>query len=92
MIDLMLQDIKVFSKDNCMKCKMTKNLMDREELDYTEVNINHVNNPDDIISYIKDTLGYSEMPVVEAKSDNGNIVFSGFNPNKIKELKKEVNK
>lgn len=61
-----------------MQCKMTKKLLDKEGADYQEINIDE---RPDMIDYVKD-LGFSAVPVVKA----GDIIFSGFQPAKLKEI------
>lgn len=74
----MANKIIIFSKNNCMQCKMTKKLLDKEGADYQEINIDE---RPDMIDYVKD-LGFSAVPVVKA----GDIIFSGFQPVKLKEI------
>ncbi|HFH9120007.1 TPA: glutaredoxin-like protein NrdH [Streptococcus agalactiae] len=70
--------ITVFSKNNCMQCKMTKKFLDQHGADFEEINIDE---KPEKIEYVKN-LGFSTAPVIEA----GNVVFSGFQPSKLKEL------
>ncbi|HGI2442982.1 TPA: redoxin NrdH [Streptococcus agalactiae] len=70
--------ITVFSKNNCMQCKMTKKFLDQHGADFEEINIDE---KPEKIEYVKN-LGFSAAPVIEA----GNVVFSGFQPSKLKEL------
>lgn len=70
--------ITVFSKNNCMQCKMTKKFLDQYGADFEEINIDE---KPEKIEYVKN-LGFSAAPVIEA----GNVVFSGFQPSKLKEL------
>ena len=74
----MANKIIIFSKNNFMQCKMTKKLLDKEGADYQEINIDE---RPDMIDYVKD-LGFSAAPVVKA----GDIIFSGFQPAKLKEI------
>lgn len=74
----MANKITIFSKNNCMQCKMTKKLLDKEGADYQEINIDE---RPEMIDYVKD-LGFSAAPVVKA----GDIIFSGFQPAKLKEI------
>lgn len=74
----MANKITIFSKNNCMQCKMTKKFLDKEGADYQEINIDE---RPDMIDYVKD-LGFSAAPVVKA----GDIIFSGFQPAKLKEI------
>lgn len=70
--------ITVFSKNNCMQCKMTKKFLDQHGADFEEINIDE---KPEKIEYVKN-LGFSAAPVIDA----GNVVFSGFQPSKLKEL------
>ena len=74
----MANKITFFSKNNCMQCKMTKKLLDKEGADYQEINIDE---RPEMIDYVKD-LGFSAAPVIKA----GDIIFSGFQPAKLKEI------
>lgn len=74
----MANKITIFSKNNCMQCKMTKKLLDKEGADYQEINIDERH---EMIDYVKD-LGFSAAPVIKA----GDIIFSGFQPAKLKEI------
>lgn len=73
-----MNDIKVFSKVNCMQCKMVKRFLDDKHVNYTEINVEE---QPEMIDYVKG-LGFQALPVVEA----GNKTFSGFRPNELKEL------
>jgi glutaredoxin-like protein NrdH len=70
--------ITLFSKNNCMQCKMTKKFLEKEGADYQEINIDE--HPEKI-EYVK-SLGFSAAPVIESE----NLVFSGFQPAKLKEI------
>lgn len=70
--------ITLFSKNNCMQCKMTKKLLDKEGAQYQEINID---DRPEMVDYVKN-LGFSAAPVVKA----GDIIFSGFQPTKLKEI------
>lgn len=74
----MANKITLFSKNNCMQCKMTKKLLDKEGADYQEINIDEQT---DMIDYVK-SLGFTSVPVVKV----GEISFSGFQPSKLKEI------
>jgi glutaredoxin-like protein NrdH len=71
-------DIKVFSKNNCMQCKMVKRFLDEKQVAYQEINIDV---EPEYVNYLLDK-GFQSLPVVE--SEKG--IFSGFAPNKLKEL------
>lgn len=70
--------ITIFQKQLCMQCKMTKKFLEKEGADFVEINIDE--HPEKI-DYVK-SLGFTSAPVIEA----GDIVFSGFQPNKLKEI------
>ncbi|TWT12266.1 glutaredoxin-like protein NrdH [Streptococcus sp. sy004] len=70
--------ITVFSKNNCMQCKMTKRFLEEAGADFEEINIEE--HPDKV-DYVK-SLGFTAAPVIES----GDIVFSGFQPEKLKTL------
>ena len=74
----MANKITLFSKNNCMQCKMTKKLLEKEGADFQEINIDE---RPDMIDYVK-SLGFTAAPVVKA----GDIVFSGFQPSMLKEI------
>ena len=71
-------EIKVFSKNNCMQCKMVKRYLDDKQVEYKEINI------DDEPQYVNYLLekGFQTLPVIESEKET----FSGFAPNKLKEL------
>lgn len=70
--------ITVYSKNNCMQCKMTKKFLEQHGANFQEINIDE--HPEKV-DYVK-TLGFTSAPVIEAD----NLVFSGFQPAKLKEL------
>ena len=70
--------ITLFSKNNCMQRKMTKKFLEKEGADFEEINIDE---QPEKIDYVK-SLGFTAAPVIEA----GDIVFSGFQPTKLKEI------
>ncbi|MGT2924433.1 redoxin NrdH [Streptococcus caviae] len=70
--------ITVFSKNNCMQCKMTKKFLEQNHVDFEEINIDE---QPEKIDYVK-SLGFTAAPVIEA----GDMVFSGFQPAKLKAL------
>ncbi|KHD44446.1 glutaredoxin-like protein NrdH [Streptococcus hongkongensis] len=70
--------ITIYSKNNCMQCKMTKKFLDQNGATYQEINIDE---QPDKVDYVK-SLGFASAPVIE----RGDTVFSGFQPTKLKEL------
>lgn len=71
--------INVYSKNNCIQCKMTKNWLTDNDIKFKEINI------EDELEGLEHLmmLGLSSLPVVEYKD----VLFTGFAPNKLKELK-----
>lgn len=69
--------IKVYTKDACVQCDRTKKMLDKEGLEYEEVDITEPEN----LSFVKG-LGYMQAPVVVTDDDN----WSGFRYEKIKGL------
>lgn len=57
---------------------MTKKFLEQHGADFQEINIDEEL---DKVDYVK-SLGFTSAPVIEA----GQIVFSGFQPAKLKEL------
>lgn len=70
--------ITVYSKNNCMQCKMTKKFLEQHGANFQEINIDE--HPEKV-DYVK-SLGFTSAPVIEAD----NLVFSGFQPAKLQEL------
>ncbi|MFS1663813.1 glutaredoxin-like protein NrdH [Streptococcus sp. zg-JUN1979] len=70
--------ITLFSKNNCMQCKMTKKFLEQHNADFEEINIDE--QPDKIAYLVN--LGFKAAPVIEA----GEVRFSGFQPSKLKEI------
>lgn len=70
--------ITVYSKNNCMQCKMTKKFLEQHGANFQEINIDEL---PEKVDYVK-SLGFTSAPVIEAD----NLVFSGFQPAKLKEL------
>jgi len=73
--------IKLYTKNNCFQCKMAKQLLYKLGVEYDEFNIN--DNPE-MIELLKKS-GVRQMPV--GMIDN-EIIFKGFEVEKIKELGK----
>ncbi|OFI48163.1 NrdH-redoxin [Floricoccus tropicus] len=71
--------VTVFSKDNCMQCKMVKKWLNDKVIQYKEINIDE--NPE-FIDQIK-SMGFMALPVI-TKDDS--IAFSGFRPAELAKL------
>lgn len=74
-----MDNVTVYSKNNCMQCKMTKRYLTEHNVDFQEIN---VSNQPEYVDYLKN-LGYQSVPVVML-DDADPIV--GFRPDELKEL------
>lgn len=70
--------ITLYSKNNCMQCKMTKKFLEQNGATFQEINIDEY---PEKIDYVK-SLGFTAAPVIESDQ----MVFSGFQPTKLKEI------
>ncbi|MFV8062938.1 glutaredoxin-like protein NrdH [Streptococcus pluranimalium] len=73
-----MSNITIFSKNNCMQCKMTKKFLEKEGAEFVEINIDE--QPEQV-EYVK-SLGFASAPIIQS----GDMVFSGFQPAKLKEI------
>lgn len=71
----------VYSKDDCVQCKMTKQELNRNGIEFKEINLSHVDNADDIRAKLREQ-GFQATPVVETENET----WTGFRPAKIKEI------
>ncbi|WP_412988694.1 redoxin NrdH [Pediococcus siamensis] len=74
-----MSEVVIYTKNNCMQCKMTKRFLSEHDIPFKERNIN--TNPD-YIDYLK-SRGFQAVPVVES---NGNEPIAGFRPDVLKQL------
>lgn len=74
--------VVLYSKNNCFGCVKTKDKLDTAHIFYTAVNVE-----DDAtaFAYVTETLGYRQMPVVVVSTPEGDVVWSGLQPAKIRE-------
>lgn len=72
--------IIVFSKDNCVQCTWTKNLLNQRRLPYTEINLDEPANED--LRHELAGAGPRQMPLVQTPTGS----WSGFSPDKIRAL------
>lgn len=71
----------VYTKYGCPKCDMTKNVLTGEGIEFVSIN---VEDDAESMTYVKETLGFSSMPVVVAE---GHEPFCDFRPDLIQKLK-----
>ena len=70
--------VTIYSKNNCVQCKMTKRFLDTNNVKYQEINL------DEQPEYIEQVkkLGFNAAPVVQTATE----AFSGFQPSNLKQL------
>jgi glutaredoxin-like protein NrdH len=76
-----MSKITVYTKYGCPQCDMTKMVLNNEGIEF---NIINVEDDAQALTYIKEELGLSSMPVVVVE---GQEPFTGFRPDKLQELK-----
>ena len=74
--------VVVYTKNQCFGCTKTKEKLDENKIHYTTVNVE-----EDATAYwyVTEHLGYRQMPVVEVSTIEGNVIWSGLQPTKIRE-------
>lgn len=75
--------VTVYSKPQCVQCDRTKSRLDREGVDYTEVDI--TTDPG-AYKYVTEVLEFSAAPVVyvDPGADSAWASWSGYRPDLIK--------
>lgn len=84
--------ITIYSKNNCVKCRMTKKFFKENNINFLEINIDdeefnlkeYNKTRDEFIKYIKDELLLSTMPIVVTE----NSYWGDYQLNELKELAK----
>ena len=74
--------VVIYTKNDCRQCDMTKTLLDRDKIHYTAVNVEE---DATAYKYVTETLDLRQMPVVIASTIEGDEVWSGFQPLKVRE-------
>ena len=87
--------INVYSKNDCVKCKMLKKLLHDKNIAFREINVSILFEKDKMrtIEYLK-RRGFCEFPVVffrDIRKEN-DFEFSGFAPNKVDQLIEHMSK
>ena len=70
--------VTIYSKNNCVQCKMTKRFLDSHHVEYKEINLDE---QPEFINHVKE-LGFTAAPVIQTPTES----FSGFQPAKLKTL------
>lgn len=71
-------NIKLFSKNNCMRCKMAKRFLSENQIAFEEINID---NEPEALEFLKEQ-GFQSVPVIT--SDAQTII--GFRPDQLRQL------
>ena len=71
-------NIKLFSKNNCMHCKMAKRFLSDNHISFEEINID---NQPEAIEFLKEQ-GFQSVPIIT--SDAQTII--GFRPDQLRQL------
>lgn len=69
---------KVYTKNGCIQCKMTKKLMNQMKIAYKEINIDENK---EALDYLKEK-GVKSAPYIETETES----WTGFQPSKIKQI------
>ena len=75
--------VTLYSKPVCVQCNATKRAFKKAGVEYEEIDLSQ---NEKALNKVK-SLGYSAAPVVIAGSEH----WSGFRPDKIKEIAEKVN-
>lgn len=71
--------VKLYTKDNCIQCKMTKQWLTKHNIEFTESNVSASK---EALAEAKAT-GYTSMPIM---LKNNEVFASGFQPDKLAQL------
>ncbi|CAH1856055.1 glutaredoxin-like protein NrdH [Convivina praedatoris] len=70
--------VTVYTKNNCVQCKMTKKFLDQKGIEYQEINISQETQ---YIDQLREK-GFRQTPVVMS----GELNFSGFRPSELEKI------
>lgn len=74
-----MNKLTVFTKNNCIQCKMTKRFLEAHDILFEEKNIS--NNPE-YVDYLK-AQGFGSVPVIEGQNIE---TITGFRPDALQNL------
>lgn len=83
-------DTLVYSKNNCVKCKQTKKIMDMKHVPYVEINIQESEYFDEYLEFLKSGAGALAMPVVYPAVQYNMEPWNDFKPQNINTLALKV--
>lgn len=70
--------VKVYSKHNCVQCKMTTRWLDKNNVPHEVIKVDE---DETAFAYVE-SLGYKQVPVVEYAGSR----WSGFQPDRLRDL------
>lgn len=68
--------VTVYSKPSCVQCTATKRWLDKNQVEYTEVDVTE---DAEALEYTR-SLGYLQAPVTVVERTGGKVHASGFDP------------
>lgn len=75
--------ITLYTRNNCMPCKMTKNILSENKVDFTVKNVDEDN--DNLVA--AQSTGFTSLPIV---LQDDVVIASGFQPEKLKPLYESI--
>ncbi len=72
-------NVKLFSKNNCMQCKMAKRFLTENDVTFEEINID---DQPEYLDYLKEH-GFQSVPVVLS---DATAAIIGFRPDQLRQL------
>ena len=89
----MAKVVYIYTKPNCVQCRMVKKYLNNKEIPFVEIDIENNENNEDIINFLKGQ-GISSAPAIfygETDKNNGLLLenatnFTGNNQNELKKL------
>ncbi|MFV0560109.1 MAG: glutaredoxin-like protein NrdH [Enterococcus sp.] len=71
-------NVKIFSKNNCMQCKMVKRFLSENNVSFEEINIDE---QPEAITWLKEQ-GFQSVPVITSEL----TTVVGFRPDQLRQL------
>lgn len=90
----MAKVVYIYTKPNCVQCRMVKKYLNNKEIPFVEIDIENNENNEDIINFLKGQ-GISSAPAIfygETDKNNGLLLedatkFTGNNQNELKKTR-----
>lgn len=78
----MVNYVRVYSKENCMQCKMLKRWLEDKGINFTECDITH---NEEELKHLR-LLGYQSLPVTYIDNGRFNGYVKGFDVKKLNDV------